>query len=170
MKRIAQTAMAFLLLLILCACGLSDEERRERAIAELNENSDLPFALTLPETELGDVGAYQQGGGWGCCSLENPDIYLTLSGYPDVMDPYHITGCHLRTARYSLFGLRVGDERARAREVLEPWGYRSVPGGSAWADACYEKDGITIQFDFREGKVFFIMVSVESTNIEGVVF
>ena len=44
---------AALALLLLCACGLSGEERRERALDELNRESELPFALTQPEAELG---------------------------------------------------------------------------------------------------------------------
>ena len=37
---------AALALLLLCACGLSGEERWERALDELNRESELPFALT----------------------------------------------------------------------------------------------------------------------------
>ena len=61
MRKAVYTVTALLLPLVLCACGPSAEELQRRAIGQLNRNSDLPFSLTLPETELGDVSAYSRG-------------------------------------------------------------------------------------------------------------
>ena len=168
MKKVYRIVLAALLLLSLCACALTEEERRQRTLDELNENSDLPFALTLPETELGDTGGYQRGEGWGCYSLENEDIWICLGGYPDVQDPYHVTDCILQTPRYSVFGLRVGDTAGQAAEILKPRGYRPAPK-DGWS-ILYEKDGVFIRLKFDEGKISALTVFVESTNVEDVDF
>lgn len=168
MKKFCRTVVAVLLLLSLCACVQTGEERRRQTLDELNENSDLPFALTLPETELGDTGDYQKGGGWGCYSLENEDIWITLSGYPDVLDPYHVTALTLRTPRYSIFNLRVGDTAGQAVEILKPRGYRSAPRDGR--SILYEKDGVFIRLEFGDGKISALTVLVESTNVEDVDF
>ena len=97
MKRMIQITIALLLLLSMCACSLTEEELRERAVDQLNKNSELPFGLTLPKEDLGDASAYWQGGGWGCESLFDDDIDMLLSGYPDCQDAYHITEIRLMT-------------------------------------------------------------------------
>ena len=66
---------AALALLLLCACGLSGEERWERALDELNRESELPFALTQPEAEA----AKQKKSGCRCqfCGAifeDRPDV------------------------------------------------------------------------------------------------
>lgn len=166
MKKLCPLLIAALLLL--SACTMSDEERRQRALDELNENSGLPFALTLPETELGDVSEYLRVEGWGCYRLENEDVCIGFSGYPDVQDPYHVTDYWLQTPRYDLFGLRVGDTAGRAAEILKPRGYLPAPK-DGWS-ILYEKDGVFIRLEFGEGKISVLTVFVESTNVEGVVF
>lgn len=168
MKKICRTVLAALFLLSLCACALTGEELRRQALDELNENSDLPFTLALPETELGDTGGYRRSQGWGCYSLENEDVWIGLSGYPDVLDSYHVKECTLRSSRYSVFGLRVGDTAGQAAEILKPRGYRPAPK-DGWS-ILYEKDGVFIQLEFEDGKISVLTVFVESTNVEGVVF
>ncbi|MDE7261121.1 MAG: hypothetical protein K2N78_03530 [Oscillospiraceae bacterium] len=170
MRKAVYTVIALLLPLVLCACGLSEEELRERAIGQLNRNSDLPFSLILPETELGDVSAYSRGGGWGCWSLFNEDADITLSGWPDVLDSYCVTDIRLRTAKYSVFGLRVGDTAARAGELLEPKGYELVPDVRGWGDAYYLKDGVIIHLELSGEEITELTVYVQSTNLEGVDF
>lgn len=92
---------AALALLLLCACGLSEAERWERALDELNRESELPFALIQPEAELGDTGGYDEWQGFGCRGIYNDDVDVTLSGWPDVQDSYHVTDMHLLSPRYS---------------------------------------------------------------------
>lgn len=176
MKKTILAAAVLLLLLSLCACGLSEEELRERAIDQLNKNSDLPYALTLPKAELGDASAYWQGGGWGCESIYDDDIDMLLSGYPDCLDEYHITEIHLLTPKYSIFGLRVGDAPERAGELLEPKGYELVPDVRGWGvEAYYLKDGVFLHLEFgyqEDGQqvISGLTAYVLTTNVENVDF
>ncbi len=176
MKRTAQTVIAILLLLSLCACSLTEEELRERAVNQLNKNSDLPFGLTQPEAELEDTDTYRQGGGWGCRSIFDDDIDILLSGYPDCLDEYHITEIRLLTPKYSIFGIHVGDAPERAGELLEPKGYELVPDVRGWGvDAYYLKDGVFIYLEFgylEDGQkvISGLTAYVLTTNIEGVDF
>ncbi len=172
MKKAVCTTAALLLLVWLCACGLSEEERRAETVDRLNQNSDLPFALTLPETELGDVSAYSRIEGWGCWGLQDEDARITISGYPDVLDDYHVTDIDLLTPKYSVFGLRVGDTAQRAAEVLEPEGYKLVPDVRGWEGTCYLKDGVAIYPDYGQDQetISGLTVYVLCTNVEDVDF
>lgn len=176
MKRMIQIAIALLLLLSVCACSLTEEELRERAVDQLNKNSDLPFGLTQPKEDLGDASAYRQGGGWGCESLFDDDIDMLLSGYPDCQDAYHITEIRLMTPKYSIFGLRVGDAPERARELLLPVGYELVPDvRGTGEEAYYLKDGVFLHMEFgyqEDGQKIIseLTAYVLTTNVEGVDF
>jgi len=172
MKKTVCTAITLLLLLALCACGMPEEERRAETVDRLNQNSDLPFALALPEAELGDVSAYSRIEGWGCWGLQDEDACITVSGYPDVLDSYHVTGIDLLTPKYSVFGLRVGDTAQRAAEILKPEGYKPVPDVRGWEGTCYLKDGVAIYPEYAPGRetISGLTVYVQSTNVEDVVF
>ena len=170
MKKYCLSAVA-LVLLLLCACGLSEEERRERALDELNRESELPFALTQPEAELGDTGGYDRLEGYGCWGIHNDDVNITLSGWPDVLDSYHVTGMRLLSPRYSVLGLRVGDAAERAEELLESMGYEPLPEvvrGSG--DTCYTRDGVLINLEYQGETISGLTVYVQSTNVEDVYF
>lgn len=169
MKKYCLSAVA-LVLLLLCACGLSEEERRERALDELNRNSELPFALTQPEAELGDTSGYGEWQGFGCWGIHNDDVDVTLSGWPDVLDSYHVTDMHLLSPRYSVLGLRVGDAAERAAEVLEPRGYELVPDVRGWGDTYYIKDGVIIHLEYHGETISDLTAYVQSTNVEDVDF
>jgi len=167
MKKTVCTAITLLLLLTLCACGRSEEERHAETVDRLNQNSDLPFALTLPETELGDVSAYSRIEGWGCWGLQDEDASITISGYPDVHDDYHVTDIYLLTPKYSVFGLKVGDTAHRAAEVLKPEGYKLAPDERGWG-TCYLKDGVAIYPDYGQVQetISGLTVYVLCTNVE----
>lgn len=170
MKKYCLSAVA-LVLLLLCACGLSEEERLERALDELDRNSELPFALTQPEAELGDTSGYGEWQGFGCWGIYNDDVDVTLSGWPDVLDSYHVTGMHLLSSRYSVLGLRVGDAAERAEELLESMGYKPLPEvvrGSG--DTCYTRDGVLINLEYQGETISGLTVYVQSTNVEDVDF
>ena len=172
MKRVLQTAVILLFLLTLCACNLSEEELREKAIDQLNQNSDLPFPLALPENELGDISAYQRIDGYGCWGLEDADATITISGYPDCLDAYHVTDIRFRTTRYSVFGVRIGDIAKDAVERLKSEGYVRVPDTS---DLAYTKDGVVIRLEYsdtegRQLTVSVLTVYLLTTNVEDVNF
>lgn len=169
MKKYCLSAVA-LVLLLLCACGLSEEERLERALDELNRNSELPFALTQPEAELGDTSGYWESWGFGCRGLHNDDVYILLSGWPDVLDDYRVTDIHLLSPQYAIFGLRVGDAAERAAEVLEPRGYELVPDVRGWGDTYYIKDGVIIHLEYHGETISDLTAYVQSTNVEDVDF
>lgn len=170
MKKYCLSAVA-LVLLLLCACGLSEEERLERALDELDRNSELPFALTQPEAELGDTSGYGEWQGFGCWGIYNDDVDVTLSGWPDVLDSYHVTDMHLLSPRYSALGLRVGDAAERAEELLESMGYKPLPE-VVWGsgDTCYTRDGVLINLEYQGEAISGLTVYVQSTNVEDVDF
>lgn len=162
---------AALALLLLCACGLSEEERWERALDELNRESELPFALIQPETELGDTGGYDEWQGFGCRGIYNDDVDVTLSGWPDVQDSYHVTDMHLLSPRYSILGLRVGDAAKSAEELLKSMGYKPLPEVMrGWGDTCYTRDGVIINLEYQGETISGLTVYVQSTNVEDVDF
>lgn len=173
-KRVLLLGLAAVLPL-LAALLLSLPSPEERALAQLEENCDVPFHLTTPAGELPDLPDALRTEGFGCYGLENGDLALTLGGYPDVQDPYCLTGFTLRSSRYALFGLRVGDTLDGAEEVLTAQGYQPVQeeNGTDWTRPLrYTEGPLCVSLGLSEDleRLSSLTVSIAVTNRENVVF
>ena len=101
MKRIGAFFLAFLLL---CACGAPGAQGS--ALEQANRHLDTPFSLAMPAEEAEKHATqYRYGGGFGGFTLENQDARYMLSGYPDVLDAYHVTEIRLLSTKYHIFGV-----------------------------------------------------------------
>ncbi len=78
------------LFICFCLTSFSGHNKRNETIGEINRNCNVPFALTLPESALENIKEYSMIGGFGSYLLENEDVSVTISGYPDCLDKYHI--------------------------------------------------------------------------------
>lgn len=141
---------------------------KKKAIEEINRNCDVPYALTLPETELKDTDAYSGWEGFGCYGLANDDVLFTLSGYPDCLDAYHVTAYEIRTTKYTLMGLRVGCSLDAADKVMGQHGYAISSDDHGLSR--YTKSGVRVGVDLEDGIITALRVSVEVTNKKGVQF
>lgn len=173
-KRVLLSALAAVLPL-LAALLLLLPSPAERALAQLEENCDVPFLLTIPDRELPGLPNALRTEGFGCYGLEDEDLALTLSGYPDVQDPYCLTGFTLRSPRYALFGLRVGDTPDAAAEALTAQGYQPVQEetGTDWArPLTYAKGPLSVTLGLSDDleRLSSLTVSIAVTNRENIIF
>ncbi len=166
MKRVKVILSVLLIGLFLATC--SDDILRNQAIAEVNRNSDVPFALALPASKLKNTDEYFRSEGWGCYSLGNDDIFFTISGYPDCLDKYHVTEYQIKSSKYTFMGLQVGCSLDMADEVMERNGYK-ISTQNNWLSR-YTKSGVRVGVDLSDDIVTAFRVSVEVTNKKNVVF
>lgn len=175
MKKIKFLSGLAAALMLLAALLLSLPTPEERALAQLGKNCDVPFLLTTPATELADLPGALRTEGFDCYGLENEDLSLTLSGYPDVLDPFCLTGFTLRSPRYALFGLRVGDTLEAAEQALTRQGYQPLQEetGTDWTQPLrFTKGPLSVTLGLSEDleRLSSLTVSIAATNREGVVF
>lgn len=176
MKKIKILSGLAAALMLLAALLLSLPTPEERVLTELGENCDVPFLLTTPATALPDLPGSLRTDGFGCYALENEDLSLTLSGYPDALDPFCLTGFTLRSPRYALFGLRVGDTLDAAEQSLTRQGYQPLreETGTDWTRPLqhYTKGPLCVSLGLSEDleRLSSLTVSIAVTNRETVVF
>lgn len=166
MKKMTKVFVILFIFLFPVAC--SEQNKKDQAIEEINRNCDVPFALTLPESELQSTDGYLRGGGFGCYSLENDDVSFTLGGYPDVLDKYHVIEYQIKSSRYTLMGLRVGCSLNKADKIMKRNGY-SISTEDIWWSR-YTKNGVRIGIEIKDHAISVFHVSVEVSNKENVVF
>lgn len=163
-------------LMLLAALQLSLRSPESRVLAELTQDCTVPFLLTTPDKELPELPNATRVEGWGCYSLENKDLSLTLGGYPDVQDlPYCLIGYTLRSPRYTLFDLRVGSTLEEAENVLKQRGYHPVLEETVadWSPPLsYVKEPICIRLGLSEDleHLSSLTVSIAVTNQDQVIF
>lgn len=154
-----------ILVMVLSACS---GKRTGKAIAELNQNSTVPLPMAMPESELTDVSDYERMEGFGCYTLENEDLSITFSGYPDVLDAYHVTEYRIKSDEYHLFGLQTGCDLTDADQIMAEYGY-SLTEENDWQH-CYEKNGVQIVLEVADRQVSGFSVYVDTANHENVQF
>ena len=162
-------------LLALALLLLSLPSPAERALAELEQNCDVPFRLTTPEKELPGLPDAVPVEGFGGYRLENGDLSLALGGYPDVLDSPCLISFTLLSPRYALFGLQVGDALDKAEKALTEHGYQPVREdiGTDWTrPLSYTKGPLTVALGLSEDLAHLssLTVSVAVSNRENVVF
>lgn len=96
-------------------------------------------------------------------------------GYPDVQDPYCLTRFTLRSPRYHLFGLRVGDTLAAAEQALAQQGYHPLQedtGPERIRPLAYAKGPLSVSLGLSGDpeRLSSLTVSIAVTNRENVVF
>ena len=134
------------------------------ALNEFNASSDLPYGLATPEALLGDTSDFEEWPGYGGYQLKNGDISFWVSGYPDVLDDGHVTQYDIKTAKYHIFGLRVGDNVGEVDATLREFGYHWDNGNNT-RPAGYAKGGIRIVIsEVGTGCVSEFSVSLQTTN------
>lgn len=138
------------------------------AFEQFNENSSLPFPLLLTDEELRkdkSYNTYKNIHGMGKYRLSrNNTLFIDVSGYPDAVDNYCVTGFEIVGDNYSMLGISIHEDINKAKEILTELGYTEKETN------VYEKDGkITIQL-WGETTVEKIKASVITTNVGNVVF
>ena len=151
MKRIGAFFLAFLLL---CACGAPGAQGS--ALEQANRHLDTP--------------QYRYGGGFGGFTLENQDVRYTLSGYPDVLDAYHVTEIRLLSTKYHIFGVTLYDELLDALEAFQSYGFTEDESRSEDTRLVMTNENVELVLEASEGILYSLRIGVIATNVEGVDF
>ena len=174
MKRV----ILFVLILLTAfsaACAEKNVIVEVNAIDEVNDNMSLPFPLALPEEELVYGEEYVRDEGFGCCTLRKDGLVIWISGWPDVIDPYHVTKYIFTDDKYNVFDISVGDALDDAATVLMACGYSWNEEDHAQhdcRDSAFEKQKqvrITLRVDEND-VVYEICITAIATNKDDIVF
>jgi len=146
-----------------------------KPIDEFNENTNLPFALGLPNTSIVRDEEFQiPGGSYGGFQLVKDDLKIWVSGWPDILDEYHVTSYEFTSDKYSIFGFTNGDYLDNAISTLKKHGYRidMIPEQSSVQRYIFSNRGVIfINITVNpENEIIRIFVGLETTNKSGAVF
>ncbi len=171
MKTTALIASMFLVTcLLFSACTAQTGQTNE--INELIENSNLDFKLTENEMNLDYADNYEKQEGFGCYSLLSDDglTRYTVSGYPDCLDEYKLTGFSTSDSKYSIYGIHVGGDSEAAITILEELSYKKNKDRSSDYNLVYKKGKVFIQIFAENGETKSLGIYLDITNKKNVVF
>ena len=168
---IALSLLAVTVGILLSAKGCADRQSTKRIISEFNQNASLPFALAISDDSLGDVSEYTYCGGFGCYALEKEGIAYGISGFPDVIDDYHITSVTLTSSAYAVYGIRTGDAYSESIEdIMRSFDFKTVKATDTNDLKAFGNDKLLVQFTLEENIITSIYVHLETTNKHKIVF
>ena len=157
-------------LVLILAASCSDID----AINEVNANMNLPFPIALAEDALEYGAEYEREQGFGGYTLSKDGLMFWVSGWPDVVDEYHITEYRFTSKEYNVFGIAVGTTLDNAVSILKKHGYRRDKEEETWygESNIYKKNG-QVRILLRageDGSIHEIWVTAIATNKDKVVF
>jgi hypothetical protein len=170
MKKIILSIFAFILIFV-SSCS----HNTVNAIDEINENMNLPFPITLAEENLEYGNEYDKWEGFGGYTLNKEGLLFSVSGWPDVLDDYHVTEYRFTSNEYSVFDISVGNTIDNAVSVLKKQGYirdkkeEAEFGGQFYTFQKNSQIKITLQVD-EDDNIFEIWMEAITTNKQNVVF
>ena len=148
----------------------SMQEPKESAVEECNRESEFLVPLTAPASRVVDLPELElTANGFGCDVYGSDGVEYTVSGYPDVLNPYHLTDVWVESGACAVYGIRVGDTLQSAKDRLSDWGYETVE--PMIYDCAYRKHDVLIELVVNGSReISLILVAVDRTNEENVEF
>lgn len=164
------TSLFLAISLFLSACGKDAGYTKE--IDDLIQNSNLDFKLTEDEANLDYSDKYEIMGGFGCYSLLSEDglTKYTVSGYPDCLDEYKLTGFSTNDSKYSIYGIQVGGDPENALTLLEEYSYKKVEEKSNLTVSVFKRGKVFIQIFAENDIIKSLSIYLDITNKKNVVF
>lgn len=132
------------------------------------ENVDL--LTPVEENHQSDNRSYIEFNSNGSRSFEKRDgsTKFTYSGYPDVVDDYHLTYIKVTSGPWHVYGVTVGDPIGKSNELDAKHHYTKEVIGSRYI---YSNGKISVVFKKNyEGKIDSFEIFIETTNKDQVSF
>jgi len=170
LKKIILSLFA-LTLILMASCSNNATD----AIDEVNKTMNLPFILALSEKDLEYGDEYERANGFGGYTLRKDGLMFWVSGWPDVVDDYHVTEYRFTDDKYTVFNISVGNTLNDAVSIMEKNGYsrdkeeESFHGNSMYIFQKNEQVRISLQVN-GDDQIAEIWVTAIATNKDNVVF
>lgn len=142
-------------------------------IVRLNNNMNIDnISLLTPIEESKEISNrdYIELYGHGGRSFQKRDRSVTIiySGYPDVMDDYHLTSIIVESGDYEIYGITIGSSVEDIHLIMGSVGYNKKIVGSKHV---YMKNKISIIFQENDkNEVSAFEITIETTNNDHVFF
>lgn len=155
--------------LVFSACsqdGVTNE------IEELNKNSNLDFEMTAYESQLESAEGYESFPGFGCNSFRSSDelTTYTVSGFPDCLDSYRLTGFSTSDPKYNIYGIHVGMDLESVSAILKEQKYQRIEEDNDISRLDFSRGKVTIRLFHNNNEISSMSVFLKTTNKNNVVF
>jgi hypothetical protein len=159
---------AFLLTLLLVSCGAgarlfgssgssiktlpvaayTGRDVLSQTVQEINEASTLPLPL-LTSISIFEPADYELLDTMMGFDFQGEGHNLRFKGFPTNQDDTFLTMISWTSEDFDLFGIKVGDDQAKAIQTLQERGYMPRVIGS---DCEFEKNAISVSFEVNDPK------------------
>lgn len=156
--------------LVFSACSQSGVTKE---IVELNQNSNLDFEMVAYQSEIESAEGYTAYPGFGCSSFRSSDelTTYTVSGFPDCLDSYRLTGFSTSDPKYNVYGIHVGMDLESAIAILKDQKYKKIEEDSSTYTLKFSRGKVTIRLSHdSQNEICALDVYLKTTNKKNVVF
>lgn len=167
-----KTKVAFAIFLSVLIIGVIRYGYYDLPIKLTNEQlnaDDFKLLMTFEDIEETLEADYDFIYGFGCDGYEKKDksLFITLSGYPDVLDPYFLTGLTFYDDQYSIFDITIGMIYEAVQDKIP---FKYIEEASNDFEKVHKRGRVSLSFYLNEGIVSKIKVTLMSSNKKDVVF
>ena len=146
----------------------------------VNKNSNLPVEYMSKEDEIEIKGNYQNINNYMSDDYYNDDIEFSFYGYPNDESDFYLGHIKLKTNKYNLLGVTIGDNMGESVSKIEKYGFTKSKKSNDYS-VILEKDDYTILIEseistnesydvMKNGKVYTISISVDSEYLGNKVY
>jgi len=146
MRKVAVYMVLVMLLLAGCTriekITNADAEVLRQTAQEINEASTLPMALLTSNAQANPADYEDYIPNYTSFDYYGTDYVLCFCGFPTDEDGYFLTEITWTGESYRLYGVKVGEEKAIAAELMQLQGYTLISEGYMME---LEKNGVTVR-------------------------
>jgi hypothetical protein len=160
-------------LLVVLSVPFANYVGNQGNIVRLNNSisiENVELLLPIEESKEAHDRNYIELYGYGGRSFQKRDGSVTVfySGYPDVMDDYHLTRVIVESGAYEVYGITIGSTVEEMNLKMENAGFSMKLVGSKYV---YTKNKISVIFhENYKNEVNAFEIIIETTNKDQVVF
>ena len=138
-------------------------------IKNINDNSNLPIEyMSKYNSEDNEINGFERLRNYMSVDYSNEDISFSYYGYPNDESDYYLGRVSLKTDKYNILGIKIGDDFKEALSKAEKYGFKVVEHNDYFV-ATLKNDDITINIESdmendEENKETVGIISIEAES------
>ena len=116
-------------------------------IKTINDNSNLPIEyMSKYNSEDNEINGFERLKNFMSVDYSNEDIAFSYYGYPNDESDFYLGRVSLKTDKYNILGIKIGDDMKEAVSKVESYGFE-LKEHNDYFSATLKKDDYTIKIE-----------------------
>lgn len=138
--------VAIIAVVIVCVVNKSNKMNVE-LIKTINDNSNLPIEyMNKYNSEDNEIDGFERLKNYMSVDYSSEDISFSYYGYPNDESDFYLGRVTLKTDKYNVLGIKIGDDFKEALSKAENYGFKVVEHNDYFL-ATLKNDDITINIE-----------------------